>query len=156
MAAMCFFILRGVNVVGGGGWRGGVYFVLKGFLPTLLGATDVLPIHRRRKDTVTTAGTRVSRLLTAWHLCQSSSSVAARLRSPSTYLKAARFTVSYHLNVTISTFTADHARYQTINRFFSLTDHNVSNTTNISSASWSSSGRTYTVARPNTRLDVFA
>jgi hypothetical protein len=25
------------------------YFVLKGFVPALLGATDVLPIHRRRK-----------------------------------------------------------------------------------------------------------
>jgi hypothetical protein len=53
-------------VVGGGGFDVvRVCFVLKGVLPTLLGATDVLPIHRRRKDTVPTAGTRVSRLLSA-------------------------------------------------------------------------------------------
>lgn len=62
-------------MVGGGGDVVRVYFVLKGFLPTLLGATDVLPIHRRRKDTVTTAGTRVSRLLSAWRLYQSSSTI---------------------------------------------------------------------------------
>jgi hypothetical protein len=41
------------------------YFVLKGFVPALLGATDVLPIHRRRKDTVTRTGTRASRSLPA-------------------------------------------------------------------------------------------
>lgn len=56
-----------------------VYFELQGFLPTLLGATDVLPINRRRKDTcVTVTANMISLSLSSSNFRENSSNVAAR------------------------------------------------------------------------------